>query len=349
LLDFLKKSIKAPQNFFLILIILQSCEETITNYFKEVSHDFIATDLNNPHCRFGNQVLQYMYFNAYKIKFDLDFILTPWIGTGFFQSNSKRVFIVPELPEDLPLYDVYSTSKIHEFNHELLDLLLPINKEPILNSKMIVIPIEGIGGLQSFREDILNDVQLDSDVKTILEKIKKDVLGKQKILVAHIRQGDYYEAQKVIQHVYVMPMMTYLPVFSQLIDQFEGARLYLAAEDIDPILSLFESFNPLSYRDFDLSELEKKFPKHSSLFFDYYMMMEADHLMVSNSTLSYSAAMLNQTATTFLRPVFQTKTFRDFQPWNEDPLEKKPNTDDFWVESFEEDVSLFQEVSGQLK
>ena len=56
------------------------------------------------------------------------------------------------------------------------------------------------------------------------------------------------------------------------------------------------------------------------MYFDFYILAHSDLLAISNSTFSVVAAMLNEEASTFVRPESNLRRLEPFDPWDSDTM-----------------------------
>jgi hypothetical protein len=278
-----------------------------------------------------------MFLISYKEKFNLNLFITPWEGSKIFKKTSG-VELIPVLPP-LNLYDGITNFVL---NQKLISLLKNDHQYPVQNAQIKTLAIEGTSSFKSFQSKLQAAFELKPEIQIVFQEKKNQLVGARPLIVAHFRQGDYYEAQKRMQHVYVMPMSAYHDELSDFVSNMPDSFVYFASEKVQPILPLFEFFHPVTFENFDLKGVFQDLQTDLPLFFDYYMMTQADHLLISNSTLSFSAAMMNSKASTLKRPHFLTQTFRSFDPWSENALEKKPFFDSFLVENFEDDQAKLE-------
>ena len=143
------------------------------------------------------------------------------------------------------------------------------------------------------------------------------------IICVHYRAGDYLEHE-----------INNLPLFwSPNIDNLmeKVSQIYRDMNSLDPIIYLASDNLPYATSEF----LKNKIPhvtsknlkffstKKNSLLSDFILFTLADILLISNSTFSFSGSMLNQRATTFLRPRQEEKKYVKFDPWNDNVLYEK--------------------------
>ena len=93
--------------------------------------------------------------------------------------------------------------------------------------------------------------------------------------------------------------------------------IYLASDEVDYFKPLLndEGLSVLSSANLfgDLTPAQ-------ALIVDYFMLAHSDAMVISNSSFSFSAAMLNQRARVFMRPGMRSDDFIPFDPWNSQVL-----------------------------
>lgn len=138
-------------------------------------------------------------------------------------------------------------------------------------------------------------------------------LGTRDFLCVHLRRGDYLryadspifwptEPGRVVQALQALARtgMRDLPIYLSS-DDLDGGLAALGAAGIEALSSrdLFHIPDPAL-----------------ALIVDFFMMTRAAALMISNSSLSFFASLLNSQARVFLRPCPDTGTMLPFDPWN---------------------------------
>lgn len=101
------------------------------------------------------------------------------------------------------------------------------------------------------------------------------------------------------------------------------ALLYLASDDLD--------YAKNGFKQFDLDHIVSNdiFPDSDgdlNMLTDFCVLAIADSVMISNSSFSYAAAMLNKNAKNFFRPSVVDKSYHSFDPWNDHILHVRSKT-----------------------
>jgi hypothetical protein len=69
-------------------------------------------------------------------------------------------------------------------------------------------------------------------------------------------------------------------------------------------------------------------PDAWAAYMDFYVLSHADRVATSNSSYSFIAALLNQTAEVFVRPCHDSKGLIAYDPWNAPVLLRKELTEE---------------------
>jgi hypothetical protein len=131
----------------------------------------------------------------------------------------------------------------------------------------------------------------------------------------HIRRADYRLPGR---NANIAPTKWYLEWLDKNWSNIDNPILFVASDEIDSVVKDFERFRPC------------RFIKDSDFLFDFYALCHCDVLLISNSTFSFAAAMLNGGADVgilpfgkrFYRPDFNNCEMASFDPWNAEPLLK---------------------------
>jgi hypothetical protein len=142
----------------------------------------------------------------------------------------------------------------------------------------------------------------------ILEKLRS---GGKKIIAIHLRRGDYG-----FSIFYRAPCSWYEKWIEEEGLSPNDYRIYICSEDPKDYQSRFKNFEVMSYDSLGLAA-------NVSAVVDFYIMARADMLAISNSSLSFFAAMLNGKANHFVRPDINCNKLVTFDPWNSDVLQRQ--------------------------
>jgi len=134
-----------------------------------------------------------------------------------------------------------------------------------------------------------------------------DAAGKT-IIAIHLRRADFGYGR-----FWIAPVEWYLAWLRTLWPKFDQPVLYIATDD-EALVSQFAEFSP-----WDLRRIGGSIPG-ADFMIDHHILRHADHVAISNSTFSFTAAMLNGRAVTFMRPHPNRRELIDFDPWCADVL-----------------------------
>ena len=137
-----------------------------------------------------------------------------------------------------------------------------------------------------------------------LEKLSSPLIG------IHIRRGDYKKPPNR-----VAPIEWYLDWLEKNWEQFDNPSVFLASDEKGVVLPELKKYSPIACK----AEMEGL-----NMFLDHYILQHCDVLLASNSTFSFTAAMLNEKGE-FYRPDYQKKTLIPFDPWDSDPISPFPH------------------------
>lgn len=125
------------------------------------------------------------------------------------------------------------------------------------------------------------------------------------------------------------PINRYLNWLEAIWPELDQPALFVCSDNLPKVLPHFAKYNPVTSASLDatmpaeLNQLEAPLPHLSwdvSFFPDWYLLTQCDRLATSISTFSFSACMMNRTATSFFRPTFTDNELVSYDPWNSEPL-----------------------------
>jgi hypothetical protein len=129
------------------------------------------------------------------------------------------------------------------------------------------------------------------------------------VVALHLRRGDYgYE------YFFIAPAVWYRAWLATLWDSLDDPVLYIASDEPDAVVGDFADYAPVLGRDLGVEVPDFDF------YLDFHLLAHCDRLAISNSVFSFSAAMLNERATHFVRPVLGEQRLVPFDPWDSKPL-----------------------------
>lgn len=253
----------------------------------------IAMTVLGRHGRFGNQIFQYAFLKLYARRHAVVAETPDWCGRYLFGADDPVA--TPDLP---PFYD------------ELLALqALEGEVPPVLNGR----DINGFfmphtARYAAWRDEFRALFRPAPAVAAPLAAALADLKGgdgRRTLVAVHIRRGDFGGDQ-----FWAYPEHFYLSWLERLWPGLERPVLYVASDD-PRVVGTFAAFSPVTARDLG-RDIDG-----APYFIDHSVMRTADVLAISNSTFSFSAAMLNPTGRLFLRPPAKDLPLVRFDPWND--------------------------------
>jgi hypothetical protein len=139
-------------------------------------------------------------------------------------------------------------------------------------------------------------------------------LADHSIVSVHVRRGDYLGFENKHPLFWGGSFDAIERALSDLgLSSFKKYVIYLCSDDTEFCKRELESRNiPFITNANVFIDLDPT----TQLIADFIMMAKSSALIISNSSLSFAAAMLNQRARIFLRPCPKDDTYIPFDPWN---------------------------------
>ncbi|KKN77580.1 hypothetical protein LCGC14_0358550 [marine sediment metagenome] len=131
------------------------------------------------------------------------------------------------------------------------------------------------------------------------------------LICIHIRRGDYCNPPNR-----VAPSQWYVDWLDKNLERFDNPTIFIASDDLEMVIPDFKKYAPV---------MCKPTNEAMGMFLDHYVMQHADVLLASNSTFSFTAAMLNEKGGEFWRPDYQGEKLVSFDPWDSDPISPFPH------------------------
>ncbi|MGC2856233.1 glycosyltransferase [Novispirillum sp. DQ9] len=244
--------------------------------------------------RFGNQLLQYGVTRLYAERHGLELEVPEWLGRHFYDLDDPLPGpALPRLSEaeaDLPgrLGGGAAVAAGHDVDGYFCGDTTPLR--PFADR---------------FRQIFTPGRHLRDHAQAIQDRLRDagDV-----VVAIHLRRGDFGWGQ-----FWVAPEAWYLDWLADLWPTLRRPVLYVASDD-PTCAAAFAAYRPLSAGD-----VAEALPG-AEFFVDFHALCVADTLAVSNSTFSFTAAMLNQTAKSFYRPDRGSQGLKEFSPWSSSVL-----------------------------
>jgi FkbM family methyltransferase len=241
--------------------------------------------------KFGNQLLQYAFLRLYAREHNLIAEAPDWIGRDLF-----------DLDDPLPSGQ-YPTA--NESNVDLFASLNKINTTVYANHDLVGYFGRHTSAWRERRADFRALYSPTHKIRAILERATAELHGRGQTLVAvHIRRGDFGYGP-----FWIAPAAWYMSWLNGIWKSLVNPVLYIASDDAGAMAE-FAPFAPVNAK-----ALGADIPG-AEFYLDHYFLSQANHLAISNSTFSFTAAMLNERAREFVRPDPNARELAAFDPWN---------------------------------
>jgi len=246
--------------------------------------------------RFGNQLLQYAFVRLYAQQHDLAAEFPDWIGRDIFDFDDP--FPSANLPS------------LNESDADLFGSLLGRIGRVFADRDIDGYFVGNTKGWGAWRSAFCTLYAPGRKVEGVLAQALHNLRSRGKTVVAiHLRRGDFGYGR-----YWVAPSGWYLAWLRTIWANLQRPVLYIASDLPGPPHLEFADFNPLS-----ADQLDVQIPGVEFLI-DHHILRHADHLAISNSSFSFTAAMLNAQAQSFLRPEPNRQELVAFDPWASEVL-----------------------------
>ena len=244
--------------------------------------------------KFGNQLLQYGFLRLYAAAHGLAALAPDWIGRDLFALDD------PFCGRALPSID---ESQVDFF--AALNGRGPVFADHDLTGFFCGPTRNWQEHADAFRALFHPAPQVEPIVRQALAALR----GRGRTLVAaHIRRGDFGYGP-----FWIAPSAWYREWLDRIWPGLDAPVLYVASDDPAAVAE-FARFGAVGAGD-----LGADLPG-ADFYLDHYLLSHADHLAISNSSFSFTAAMLNRTAQACVRPDPDLRSLVRFDPWNADVL-----------------------------
>jgi|GEM_PF-981914 methyltransferase, FkbM family len=253
--------------------------------------------------RLGNQIFLYAFLRTYARQHNLRVETPAWIGQYLFGHH--------DAPISKPLPLVGEQAQPYK-----------LSESAILNAPEPLKNVDFQGYFQFHTQyHAQHKEYFQSLFKPLPEVAAKviealDILrSKGKTIVGlHLRRGDYRSIHTVVPYLTVAPSGWYKEWLDGLWETLDEPVLFIASDEIETVVGDFADYNPITVKDLGVEMPEAPF------YPDFYILSQCDVLAISNSTFSFTAAMLNERCKFFFRPNLRKQKMIAFDPWNSEPL-----------------------------
>lgn len=251
--------------------------------------------------RFGNQFFQYTFLRHYARRHGLAVQTPAWIGQELFGCAD------PPIARSLPV--------IYEPGWDVQSALMTRPHPAMQNVDLwgyFLLPTSFYAPERDWLRGLFRPVGERAET---VQAAAAGLRARGKTVIAlHVRLGDKYADGRFV----FTPLTAYADWLRERWAGWPSPVLFIASDD-PSVAGEFAEFQPVLAGDLGSTDPE--------FYLDFFLLTQADVLLISNSTFSFAAAMLNERATQFVRPVPELGELVDFDPWDAEPLLRdKPNS-----------------------
>ena len=306
--------------------IKNNSNDNTINYDEDVISMSSLGDLG----RFGNQLLQYAFVRICAQKTNSKMECSPWIGQTIFGLEDAPISRRLPLAVEKSYYGPNLFDYIPEFIPYIEKLSYQnsfrIHGEEMIESNLVNVDLWGYFQVhtdyfQPYKEEIRSWFQPVSDLKSaLLDGLEKLRSQGKTIVGVHIRRGDFFSVP-MAGFTLVVPSKWWCNWLESIWDELENQVLFLCSDNLDIVIDDFKKFSPITYSDLDIQLPERFQGLDIGFYTDFFLLSNCDVVGISNSIFSFTACMLNERATKFVRPSWNfSEKFTEFDPWNSVPL-----------------------------
>ena len=251
--------------------------------------DFISMSTLGSYGQFGNQLFQYAAMRRYAERYNVTLeIPENWPGRKVFLDCDKEAVISETPREQKAIEDQYPVWMDDDLKN--CDIKGYLQYHTSYYDK------------DHFRSLFRFKPELEDALSTLLKEVKQQATT---LVAIHIRRGDYDIPSR--SHNIALTKW-YLDWLEEHWEKLDNPILFIASDEIDKVRDDFRKYNPITFKD-------------KNYLVDHYILAHSDILLASNSTFSFTAAMLNEKYNAeFFRPDFEKKKLVSFDPWNSVPV-----------------------------
>ena len=283
--------------------------------------------------RFANQLFQYAFVKLYALRHGLSAAVPDWQGRDLFdlrdafsagitlprlefaafKDSDRRLWEVRDPPIDIDVLGYFQ---------EIPECWRP--HRSLLRS-MFALPVERQDSLDAWRDDLT-------------------IGGQRTLVAAHVRRTDYRDSD--LPYFRIVPDAWYLSWLRTIWPTLREPLLFVATDEPDQVLSIFEEFAPISTLDWPATQL----PEHVR---DFEVLRRADYLAICNSSFSRMAAILAPANQRCFLPSFPEQRLVPYEPWI-DPgfwarfADPSPDSEDHERTARGDEDAEFQNSAGDI-
>lgn len=240
--------------------------------------------------KFGNQLFQYAFLRLYARSHGLVALAPDWIGRDLFGFDD---------PIPGPVWP--------SVNDETAGLFAPLKDDGAVFANCDLTgyfcrhTAEWNGGTAAFRA-LYRPI---ARVEAVLQRALARLHARGKTLVGiHVRRGDFGYGP-----FWIAPTSWYQAWLDGIWGSLDRPVLYVASDDPQAVRE-FRRYGAVS------SDMLGVSLPGAGFYLDHYLLSQANLLAISNSSFSFTAAMLNEKGRVFVRPDPDQRSLTAFEPWN---------------------------------
>lgn len=250
--------------------------------------------------RFGNQIFQYAFLRLAAKAQGLTAATPDWVGRYLFQCDE------PAITGYLPFVE----DKAIDVPAALAGVSSRQRRSLLGQTAAFGFFADHTRDYRPYRKAFESLFEPGPWIRSYADGLTDRIRSRGKTLFAvHIRRGDMVTNP----NFWVAPVSWYVDWLRPLWNAAIAPVLYVSTDDTS-VIEEFADFHPLSSDDITHTFVGAEY------YPDWHMLRQADHLAISNSSFSFTAALLNTRARDFVRPSRRTKQLIPFDPWDSQPL-----------------------------
>jgi tetratricopeptide (TPR) repeat protein len=242
--------------------------------------------------RFGNQILQYGVARLYAERHGLTLETAPWAGRHLFDLDDPLPGPpLPRLSEDEAALAVglAANAKPTAAGHDI-DGYFCGDTSPLAPH------------VDRFRHFFTQSPRWRDRFDQVEARLRQ---AGDTIVCLHLRRGDFGWGP-----FWIAPESWYLDWLQGIWTNLPNPVLYVATDEPDSVAA-FRHFRPLTAAALDIPPIDG-----AAFLNDFQALCAADILAISNSTFSFTASLLNDRASQFLRPDRGHQELKPYRPWS---------------------------------
>jgi FkbM family methyltransferase len=255
--------------------------------------------------RFANQLFQYMFLQLVARRQGALVQSPGWAGCELFgRTDPEPLLTLPEWRENMDALNLRDTLLDCDWTKQFKESIPAFASTDYWgyfmgHSRDLASDRDFIRGLFRFQPEFVESAE---------RRLAPLRSSRRKILAVHLRRGDYGYG-----YFFRAPCAWYEAWLSRSgLDPAEWA-VYVCSETPADYRGRFAGFKTADASDLGAAG-------SLAAYLDFYVMTKADKVLTSNSSFSFMATMLNETAPEFLRPSAETEGLVPFDPWDADVL-----------------------------